>query len=262
MRRFFVTALLLWGDLHASEKVEAALKSLQNQDQEGAFRTFLKALDEAKSESARSPSVEELKLYREALEYYLDHSRPPQETALQLLKTYGELAEKHPDYHQVRLLLALAHANLGQFKEFFTLFYPSFCAYPDHYLVYKTKAVLHIKLFERSRSVAAREAESAFVRLNVQRALERKSDECGLYKLAILFAEEKNKEREVEACLNKILNSSMIISRSDLPFFAQQTLDVRRLDLTERLIEKARHWYPYSRCLDIYQQRINDDPCK
>ena len=245
MRRLFIVFLLF--SPCAADNYKSSFDHLRNQEHEKAFRSFLLALDEAPKKEA---PAEDLILYQKALSTYLEGAQEPQETADQILRNYSS------EGLQLRFITALAYANLGRFEEFFTCFYPSYCAYPDHYLAYKTKAVLHIKLYERCRSLQERESEEKAIRHNIQLALDRNSSDMGLYKLWLLFADEKNREAEVEACLNKILASSMIVSRSDLPFFAEQALDVSRPDLAQALIDKARNWYSYSRYLDTLQEKI------
>lgn len=244
--------------LQESDGLAAALKSLRDQDQEKAFRTFLRALDEGKKIQATAPTEEERRLYNLALKVYLEGAATPQETAVQILKTYSEAVQEHPEFFELSLVMATAYGNLGRFEEFFNIFYRACSACPDHYLAWKMKAVLHIKLFERCRNKEEREAERSAIRLNVQQALQKNSQDIGLYKLWLLFAEEQNKHRELVACLNKILDSPMIMTRSDLSFFAQQTLDARQFELTQRLIDKGRNWYPYSRCLDSVQLALDE----
>ncbi|MCE5315850.1 MAG: hypothetical protein LLG04_00625 [Parachlamydia sp.] len=225
---------------------------------EKSFRAYIQALASAEKKPASPTTEDERKLYGDALKIYLDGAHAPRETAQHLLQLYSDTIRMQPDFLELRLVVTTAYANLGNFDEFFPLFYPAYCAYPDHYLSHKTQAVLHIKLFERCRNVSEREAERTAVLFHVKEAIQKYPEDIGLYKLWLLFAEEQNKDREVEACLNKILNSPMIIARSDLPFFAQQALDARRSDLAERLMEKGRVWYPYSRGLDSIQQALDD----
>lgn len=235
---------------------QEALKFLKSQDLEMAFKVYLKSLASAAKLNPPPSSIEERKLYAEALKIYLEGAHFPRETALQVLELYSDTVKKHPEFLELRLIVAAAYANLGNFEEFFFLFYPAYCALPDHYLSHKTQAVLHIRLFERSRDVSERDTERAAVLVHVKKAIEKYPGDIGLYKLWLLFSE--GNERDVEACLNKIFSSPMIISRSDLPFFAQQALDARRSDLVERLIEKGRAWYPYSRGLDSIQQSLDE----
>lgn len=255
--RRILCCFVLSSSLSAAEPPFAeSLRFLKSQDQEMAFRTYLKALASAEKRDSSPPKEEERRLYADALKIYLDGAQAPRETALRVLQLYADTIKTHPDFLELSLVVTTAYANLGNFEAFFTLFYPSYCAYPDHYLSHKTQAILHIKLFERCRNVSERETERTAVLLHVKEAISKYPEDIGLYKIWLLFAAEQKKE--VEACLNKIIGSPMIISRSDLPFFAQQALDAKRSDLAERLLEKGRAWYPFSRGLDSVQQAIDD----
>lgn len=239
-------------------KKNLAIALYKDQDQEQAFRVFLEALDEAQIKTGPSISDDEKKVYECALKIYLNRSSlQAQETAKLLMELIGPVIKKHPDYHLLGFFIAAANANTGHFDDFFNRFYNTYQYFPDHYLVFKTKAILYIKLFERSKTEKERELRREKILENTIKAIEKNSRDESLYKLMIVYAKEDAKEKTVITYLNKIINSNIIIPRADIAFYVQQAVLVCQLDLAQHFIDKAREWYQFSKVINAAQQFLD-----
>jgi len=242
----------------AHEK-KLALAYYRDQDLERAFRTFLKALDDAEivappAEMSHSEDI----LYREALKFYLNSRHDsPQEIAETLKTLYGNAVKLHPDYYHLGYLLALAYANLNHFDQFFDQFYNSYLHDPEHFLAYKTKAILHIKLHDMAKTPQDKEKERQEILKNLRLAKKRFPKDLSLYKMEIAFSEEKEKSEAVKNSVKAFIEGNFIIPRTELPFYFDQLLAFGHLDLARQFLQKAREWYPYSRTLDAAQELIN-----
>lgn len=246
-----------------SKKSELAFQLTQlylsDQDLEMAFNTYLKALQSAPRLPEPVPSADEMKHYDEALKIYLDHNgASPTEIALALRDKLESVLKEHPDYYLANFLMAVAYANVSLYKEFFQSFYSSYQHYPEHFLAYKTQAILHIKLFERVRTHADKEMHRLAIKSLVEKASNKNSKDTGLYKLMMIFASDKEKPAIVNDCLNKILKDPMIIARGDIAFFVQQAVSVNRSDLAQQLIDKAQELFEYSRVVLAAQQYLDN----
>ena len=167
----------------------------QDQDQESAFRSFLSALDSAVCNKCSPMTSDEEAIYSKVLIIYLAHpGREAKETALQIRDQYTKILVDHPTYHHLAFLVALAEANSGAFPNFFARFYSSYCADPNHFLVYKTRALLHHRLMERARDPAQRDCERKQVFNNVRKAIERFSKDISLYQMLINFGDANEKD--------------------------------------------------------------------
>lgn len=241
----------------AEELKNLAIIYLKDQQQEKAFDTFLLSLDAIKTQSIQVTQKDE-DLYKQALAVYLDHKgQTPQKIASDIIKEYAPLLKLHSQDYQLAYLIALAYANKSQYDEFFNLFFDAYKYYPDHFLAYKTKAVLHIKLMERKRSEDDRKLQREAVLLNLNKALELNPQDVTLYKLLITFSFPHLKAEQVRLCLNKIMEENMIIPRSDVLFYVQQAIEVKDKALAQRFIDRAREWYQQSRIITAAQSYID-----
>ncbi len=235
-----------------------AIASYKDQLQAEAFQAFLLSLDLAQRKSSPPVSDAEQKVYNQALKLYLDHSSlQAHETAIQIKKLCDPIFVEHPDYYLIGFLIASAEANLGHFQEFFNLFYQSYQFHPDHYLAYKTKAILHIKLFERAREDSERDSQREKIFQNTLKAIEKNPQDETLYKLMIVYAKEKDKGAAVSLYLNKIIYNNIIIPRADVAFYVQQAVMENEFALAQRFIDKAKEWYQYSKVINSAQQFLD-----
>lgn len=242
------------GDLEA----QLAVTYYKDQEQERAFRLYLDLLDMPTSLPPYQPSAADERLYSAALKIYLSHN-PPRENAEEIKRIYEQQLKDHPDYLWLGFLLSAAYANLGEFDKFFLTFYLSYQRNPDHYLAYKTKAALHIKLMERARTGDERAAQQEAIVRNAIAASEHNPHDTALYKLILTFTKEENKPAIVDTYLHKIIDNNIVISRSDIAFYVQQAVAADRRDLAQQFINKAREWYAFSKVIDAAQQYLDQN---
>lgn len=225
-----------------------------------AIETFLLALKETQAPLfAYKPSDEDERLYKEALEIYLNPSeRDAQVTALKLHDLYAGILRLHPEYAKLGYIVSASYANLDRFDQFFDVFYASYVKIPDHYLAYKTQAILHIKLYERGRTTQEKELQRAEILKDLEEAKKRNPHDQSLYRLQITFASPAEKKEMLVKNLKEILNGTIVIPRSDLSFYFDQLFSYREDELAKQLLEKARGWYPYSRTLDAAKEMLEE----
>lgn len=227
------------------------------QQHENAFEVFLSILPFGDSEK-KPISLQEKEVYEQALESYLNvQSGAAGNNGQLLIDTYGIVLDQHPDYYQLGFILASAYANCGNFPKFFDVFYASHAAWPDHYLAFKTKAILYIKLFERSCPGAYKEMQRERIMENLSNAVDRYPLDSSLYRLMISFARDDHKKKIVAASLNRILEDNIIIHRGDLGFYVQNALDNVDIELIERFLNRAKTWVQFSRIIIAAQQTID-----
>lgn len=241
----------------AALKVKLAITLYKDQEHEQSFSMFLEALEETLNHASSQITPEEQNLYTEGLELYLHrHGMTSWEIAAKIRQNYAETIKQHPDYHLLGFLVAAAYANLEQFEQFFELFYHSYRYFPNHYMAYKTKAVLHAKLLERARSAAEREKQRLEIFNNLSSAVKLNPQDTTLYKMIIAAASDERKEKIVNAYLNKMMDEDIIVPRSDIIFYVEQAVKSKQADLAQSFINKVRIWYPTSRIIDHAQQYI------
>ncbi|NGX43493.1 MAG: hypothetical protein K940chlam7_01791 [Chlamydiae bacterium] len=241
-------------------KGKLAILLYRDQEQEKAFHIFLEALEEASPNQQLEPSREELQLYEEALHLYLEHGlASAHSTASQILQKYGPVLSQNDEYHLLRFIIAAACANQGNFEEFFDHFFTSYQLYPHHYIAHKTKSVLHIKLFERARTLQDREDQREKVISHVSEALERYPNDHALYKLIIAFSRDEDKPTRVRTYLNKIVENNIVIPRSEISFYVQQCVETEQKDVGMRFIKKTHEWYQYSRAVQAAEKLLGEE---
>lgn len=242
----------------SSLKVALAKAYLKDQEHEKAFDTFLAALQDVTVSPYEPPSPEELIHYNNALSIYLNHSALDLlKAAKQIVSEFNPVVKSHPEYTQLAFIVAAAQANLGSFEHFFDLFYNSFVHHPHHYLSYKTKAILHIKLFEKAKTPENRLKHRQGILENAMLASEQFNKDTGLFSLMLLFAEDKDKERFITMILNRILKEDIIIPRSGVLFFTQTALEHHQKELAQQFVDRAKQWYPQSRQVEASQALLH-----
>lgn len=222
----------------------------KDQEHAKAFDAFLKALDLAKKEDASYVAgKEEVQLYSEALKVYLDTSvRDSEISSLKIRDLYAGIWRLHPEYGELGYLVAIAYANLGEYTDFFEIFYKSYKKNPDHYLAYKTQGILHIKLYDRGKTLEDKERERKSVLFYLNKAKALNHQDYSLYKMQIAFSQDK--EQILETNLKEIIDRDIVIPRADLSFYIDLLFAYGKNELATEFLVKARKWYPYSRTLD------------
>lgn len=221
----------------------------KDQEHAKAFESFLKALEITKKNNASPTGKDEALLYDEALAIYLDTNvRDPATISLKIRDIYAGIWRLHPEYSELGYLVAIAYANLGEYPDFFEIFYRSYKKIPDHFLAYKTQGILHLKLYDRGRTLEDKERERKQVLYYFNKAKEIYPKDPSLYKMEIAFS--LDKEQILETNLKEIIDKDIVIPRADLSFYIDQLFAYGKNELAREFLVKARKWYPYSRTLD------------
>jgi tetratricopeptide (TPR) repeat protein len=230
----------------------------KDQQQEKALEIFLEAIDFAIIQPTTPPKEEETKVFQEALSLYLDHqSLSASEIAQKIKEKYSSTFSDQPDYHLLGYILSLAYANLGLYPEFFQTFYNSYRYDPNHYLAYKTRAILHIKLFERAPIGLAREQQRQNIYSNVKKAIDRYPNDGTLYRILVAFAPSEKKREAVTCALKIIIDKNIVISRTDILFFIEESAKQGEVELAQQFLNKVKEWYPFSRIVNAAQQQLD-----
>lgn len=244
-------------------QVELTKAYYKDQNVEKAILIYLEALKNTQRNTTFIQKPEDEKLYNNALRIYLEHHGLSfLEAEKSILNEYGPKLKDNPDYRELGFVVAASQANLGQFSDFFDTFYNSYAVLPDHYMAYKTKGILHIKLFERTIPGPEREKIRNSILENLNEAAERFPGDSSLYKMMINFSPEENKAQILEVNLNKIINRNIIIPRAELEFFIRQAIIADKTDLAQKFLAKAKEWYKYSRVIDSAQKYIDNSKMK
>lgn len=240
-------------------KVRLAMVYYKDQEQEKAFETFLNALEHADAEKSKKISVDESRVYDQALKIYIDHAGlTPDETAQKLFEEFGPVYEKHPEYHHLGYILSVGYANLGQYDKFFEEFYKSYLNDPNHFLGYKAKAAMHIKLFDRAKTDAQRAEQRRLIITNAEQAAALEPHDSSLYRMILGFTPEDSKGAVLSTYLNKIIDQNIVIARIDIPYYIELAIAFDQIDLAQKFLDKAKSWYAYSRVIAAAQQRLDE----
>lgn len=245
------------GEKNSALLLELAKKYQLDQDQEHAFVYFLKAINVAAGVDI--PYLDEdNRIYSEALAVYLDpHAQSTRETAATILKNYGQLAKDHPEYIQIGFLVAASNANQGHYNDFFDLFYRSYLAAPNHYLAYKTKSIIHIKLFERASTLAEKDKQRESILHELSKSIELYPQDHTLYKMSVGFAPHEQKAAIISRSLKKIIDGNIVIPRTDIGFYVEESAKAGLYDEAQQLLNKAREWYQFSRIINTAQEFLD-----
>ncbi len=240
--------------------LKLTLAYLKDQDLERAFLTFLEGLDSIEPLTSTEIQPEDQRLYDEALKIYLEHNGPtaPSDNAERILSLCQPVIDNHPDYYLLKFLVAAAHANLGHFAKFFKEFYSVYKRFPSHYMAFKTKAVIHLKIYERARDPQIKELHRNALLANVREAIFKNRDDPGLYKLIMIFASEKEQKQAIVENLQLLVQNKIRVPRADVAFFVQQALKIERPDLAQSIIDHARDGYAYSRVIIAAQEYLEN----
>lgn len=240
-------------------KMHLAIAYYKDQEQEKAFQAFLEALEVAKIDKLATISAEEKKDYETALKIYLDDAGlTPNETTQKLADQFEGVYEKNPNFYYLGYILAMGHANVGNYDRFFTQFYSSYLSAPEHFLAYKAKAALHIKLFERAGSDEQREFQRKFILDYAQKAVALQPNDTSLYRIILGFTLDKTKAETLAIYLNKIIDQNIVVSRIDIPYYVEIAIAFDKIKLAQKFLDKAREWYSYSRVINVAQQHLDE----
>lgn len=235
-----------------------ALAYLQEQEQSQAFTHFLKALDTIAPEPTPAFAPGEQPLYEEALAYYQAQSgSDPLSVAKELAQRYSAQCAAHPEYRHLDFLLAIADANRGNYAPFFTRFYRGYPYFKESYLAYKTRGVLTLRLAHQQPLRNVRHAMELEAISLLQQALERNPKDAGLYKVLIFLAKEQGQDIALIGYLQQMLEKEAPIARGDIYLYVREAVALGELQLGQRMIDRARQLYDYSRALSAAQHYLN-----
>ncbi len=252
----------------ASLKVVLATLYMRDQKEEEAFEIYLEALSAIPRKSLQEGEVskdlkmsqDEYTLYNKSLVQYLEQSKgPPLEVVKELEKTLTPVIKTHPEYVQVRFLLAATQANQRQYEEFFYHFFCAFRQNQECFLAYKTLGILNIKLFERARDEESKSARRAEVQKFLQLAIKENAHDVALYKLLVVFATPESKKEVVTQVLELIVQNDVQIPRSDIPFYVNEACLVDKKEVAKSFLNKQATYYQYSRIIEDMRKVITDD---
>lgn len=153
---------------------------------------------------------------------------------------------------------ALAAAENGQLDTFFTQFYDCYCADREHYLAYKTRALLHHRLMERARESAKRDQQRQLALQATQQAIQRFSNDLSLYQMSLRLASSNEKSGLVQSALGKITRDSLVVPRHDILFYVKEAVSVHEWQLAEQFLASAQQWYPASRIVAQANQYLQE----
>lgn len=237
--------------------LELAKAYYRDQNQEKAFNTLLKAIEGSHGEDKAFVS-EDQRLYSEALAIYLDpHVQSTKNTSAVILEKYADVIKAHPDYILLPFLVGASYANAGQYTGFFDLFYRSYWAAPNHYMAYKTKAIIHIKLFERTDVKEEKELQRQLILGHLQKAAEIYPADHALYKMMVAFSSNSQKQKVVSDSLKKIIDKNIVIPRTDIGYYVEEAVKVRQFDLAQQLLDENRERYRFSRIINTAQEYLD-----
>lgn len=243
-------------------KTRLAIVYYKDQEHEKAFKIFLEALEEDLRQQqiiTQNLSAEEKIVYEQALKIYLDQAGlSPLETAQKITKQFGSIYEKNPEFHHLGYILAVSYANLGNYDQFFDVFYKSYMKVPQHFIAFKAKAALHIKLFERAKTDTEREEQRRLIIGNATKAADLQPNDTSLYRMILDFTTQESKEAIFSAYLNKIIDRNIVIARLDIPYYSEIAITYRQYDLAQKFLNKAREWYAQSRLIIAAQKHLED----
>lgn len=235
--------------------VEEAKLLFADQQRSESQEVFLEALAALPSSLQPKVSDEEKKAFDSLFKSY-EASVHSDEGARHFLIEAQELLQKHPSFFSLEHYIAATYANLGQFIEFYDLFFHAFQRREKCFLSKKTIGVLHLRLFEASTSEERREIHRREATRYLREAFAIEPHDSTLVMKLAFILPPNEKIVVLKSVIASLLTVSDPISRSDCFFLIQQAMEVGELNGARQLIEKARSWYQYSRALDELSDRL------
>lgn len=235
---------------HADYYLLLAVNHLLDQQEEEAFKSYLECLERAEWQSGKQPSATEQEIFNSLFQIYLEK---PQELEVSVKSALQE----HPDFHLVQYFYASTCANQHKFEPFFYLFYQSYKAYPESHFAHKTKGVVSSLLYQRARNLDAREQFRKKAITHFTKALEIMPKDTSVHRMLLSTSTEVDRQEVVRAVIEAVVGQNIVIVRHEIPFYVNHALMAKMPDLADRLIDKAKSWYEYSRILQEMQNQVN-----
>lgn len=239
--------------------LELARLFLKDQREEEAFKTFLKAIECVPLQSS-TPSVEETQLFQQALHIYREETEKPIHEVTQELTTFLKPhIASHPDFATLRLLYAICRANEQGYDDFFTLYFSAYPIAHTCYLADKTRAIVHVKLYERARTVEEKAVHAKAIVYHVEQALLQEQNDANLYKLMILFCPQENKKKVISQTIEHIVTHQVMVPKKDFSFFVFQALEYKEKAAAKKFLAAVKSKYTYSRTIEELEKVLDDE---
>ena len=76
--------------------------------------------------------------------------------------------------------------------------------------------------------------------------------------MMIAFSPEgEERQQAIMTYLPRMIDQNIIIPRCDIFFYVRQAIAIQQPELAQRLIDKAREWYQYSKAIEQSQQYLD-----
>ena len=230
----------------------------QDQESDKAFYYFLESLKEAPSDQENPMSAEEETLFTEASDLYLKQTDlDPVKSAHTILERFGSVADQHPEFFHLNLIVSVAHANLGAYDLFFERFYRVYPSVSETFMVNKTCGVLYLRLSQRTIYADEKYLYQQKARHFLNLALEKNPKDSSLYKILIFLAKEEENDALVVACLQKMVETEVTISRGDIYLYVREAVAYGEMKLGQAIVDKACALYDYSRAITAAQEYLD-----
>lgn len=226
-----------------------AVSYLLDQQEEAAFITYVKCLDQAPKKTGQTISAKEKMASDELMALYVANNP-------EFEKRVEKVMQEHPDYSYCQFFFASSLANQHKFESFFYLFYNSYLSYPDSHMAHKTKGIVASLLFQRAKSLEEKETWRKKALEHFAKSMTLLPEDRALHKMMIYTAADSERQAVVHQVIDQICQANVKIPRGELAFYINHALWVNETLLAERLIDKAKSWYEYSRMLQEMQQLV------
>ncbi len=226
-----------------------AVCQLRDQQEEEAFKSYTICLEKAYSSQNTNMSAREHACYDELLALYFANSEDLQTKLASVL-------ERHPDFIMCQFFLASSCANARRYEPFFYIFYQAYCNYPDTHMSHKTQGVIASLIFQRAKAqeeknVWRKKAINSFIA-----SMKLCPEDMGLHKMLIHTATDTERKDVVKLVLGQVMQNDSKLPRTEIPFYINHALWVGEVELAQRLLDKAKTWYEYSRIIQEMQDLI------
>lgn len=227
-----------------------AISYLLDQQEEAAFMAYVKCLDFAPKKMGQTLSTKEKAASDELMALYVTNNP-------EFEKRVDKVMQEHPDYTYCQFFFASHLANQHKFEPFFYLFYQAYMAYPDSHMAHKTKGVVASLLFQRAKSLEEKDIWRKKALEHFAKGMALLPEDRALHKMMIYTAADSERKAIVHQVIEQICQADVKIPRGELAFYINHALWVDETLLAERLIDKAKSWYEYSRMLQEMQQLVD-----
>jgi tetratricopeptide (TPR) repeat protein len=235
--------------------VEKAKLLFVDQQQMESQDVFLQALQQA-IPMKEEATEDEASLFQSLFSSYEESLRSP-DACVKLVEQAEEALKKHKDYTSIEFYVAAGLANRGRFTSFYDRFFHAFLHRSGSFLAWKTRGVLHLRLYEASSSDEMRVLHRKEAVACFQEAFRRQPQDASLLVKLVFILPCEEKKLFLEKVADDFVRLQTPPKRGDCFFLIEQALDVQATESAKKLIDKARVWYQYSRALNDLSERYD-----